>query len=176
MPITSPFRGFSVGVGEGTSVGTAVGTGEGGAVGVGSEDARLIFDGDVKVYENILTGSTVYSNVYLNFDTDTIINFQSVGNKANIGIYVDDTNVPTRGVPSTRFGVYVTTISNTNLNNIKNDRTENMKVKMDPDAVGLDEVVVIGFGTVKKRDVTGAVAQVKSEAILQPFHPNGWCS
>ena len=34
----------------------------------------------------------------------------------------------------------------------------NMKIKMEPDAVGLDEVVVIGFGTVKKRDVTGAVA------------------
>ena len=43
----------------------------------------------------------------------------------------------------------------------------NMKVKMEPDAVGLEEVVVIGFGTVKKRDVTGAVAQVKSDVILQ---------
>ncbi len=43
----------------------------------------------------------------------------------------------------------------------------NMKVTMEPDAVGLDEVVVIGFGTVKKRDVTGAVAQVKSDVILQ---------
>ena len=43
----------------------------------------------------------------------------------------------------------------------------NMKVQMEPDAVGLDEVVVIGFGTVKKRDVTGAVAQVKSDVILQ---------
>ena len=43
----------------------------------------------------------------------------------------------------------------------------NMQVKMEPDAVGLEEVVVIGFGTVKKRDVTGAVAQVKSDVILQ---------
>ena len=43
----------------------------------------------------------------------------------------------------------------------------NMNVTMEPDAVGLDEVVVIGFGTVKKRDVTGAVAQVKSDVILQ---------
>ena len=43
----------------------------------------------------------------------------------------------------------------------------NMTVRMEPDALGLDEVVVIGFGTVRKRDVTGAVAQVKSDVILQ---------
>ena len=42
-----------------------------------------------------------------------------------------------------------------------------MKVRMEPDMQGLDEVVVIGFGTVKKRDLTGSVAQIKSDAILQ---------
>lgn len=42
-----------------------------------------------------------------------------------------------------------------------------LNVKMEPDALGLDEVVVIGFGTVKKRDVTGSVASVKSDVILQ---------
>ena len=42
-----------------------------------------------------------------------------------------------------------------------------MNIKMEPDMQGLDEVVVIGFGSVKKRDVTGAVAQVKSDIILQ---------
>ena len=31
----------------------------------------------------------------------------------------------------------------------------------------LDEVVVIGYGTVKKRDLTGAVASVKSEDIVR---------
>ncbi len=44
-----------------------------------------------------------------------------------------------------------------------------MKVAMKPDATGLDDVVVIGYGTVKKRDLTGAVSSVKSEDItLQP--------
>ena len=42
-----------------------------------------------------------------------------------------------------------------------------MNVRLEPDALGLDEAVVIGFGTVRKRDVTGAVAQVKSDVILQ---------
>ena len=44
---------------------------------------------------------------------------------------------------------------------------QEINVQMEPDALGLDEVVVIGFGTVKKRDLTGSVAQIKSEAILQ---------
>ena len=38
---------------------------------------------------------------------------------------------------------------------------------MQPDTQTLDEVVVIGYGTVKKRDLTGAVASVKSEDIVR---------
>lgn len=35
------------------------------------------------------------------------------------------------------------------------------------DAVGLEDVVVIGYGTVKRRDLTGSVASVKSEDIVK---------
>ena len=42
-----------------------------------------------------------------------------------------------------------------------------VKVTMQPEQNDLDEVVVIGFGVVKKRDVTGSVASIKSEAIVQ---------
>lgn len=42
-----------------------------------------------------------------------------------------------------------------------------LSLKMEPDNTGLEEVVVIGFGTVKKRDLTGSVASVKSEVIVQ---------
>lgn len=38
-------------------------------------------------------------------------------------------------------------------------------IKMKPDAVGLEDVVVVGYGTQKKRDLTGAVSSVKSEVI-----------
>lgn len=38
-------------------------------------------------------------------------------------------------------------------------------VKLQPDTQALDEVVVIGYGTVKKRDLTGAVASMKTEDI-----------
>lgn len=40
-----------------------------------------------------------------------------------------------------------------------------MQVKMEPDALGLDEIVVVGYGTVKKRDLTGAVTTMKTEDV-----------
>ncbi|MBC9794443.1 TonB-dependent receptor [Sinomicrobium sp. FJxs] len=38
-----------------------------------------------------------------------------------------------------------------------------IEVQLEPDATQLDDVVVVGYGTQKKSDVTGAVASVKSE-------------
>ena len=40
------------------------------------------------------------------------------------------------------------------------------------DIVGLDEVVVIGYGSMKRRDLTGAVSSVKSEEIVKSPTPN----
>nr|MDE6557139.1 SusC/RagA family TonB-linked outer membrane protein [Duncaniella sp.] len=40
-----------------------------------------------------------------------------------------------------------------------------LDIKMEPDENMLDEVVTIGYGTVKKRDLTGAVSSVKNEDI-----------
>lgn len=40
-------------------------------------------------------------------------------------------------------------------------------VRMEPEAIGLNEVVAIGYGTQKKKELTGAVVQVKSETLTQ---------
>lgn len=42
-----------------------------------------------------------------------------------------------------------------------------MTLKLSPDAKLMDEVVVIGYGSVKKRDMLGAISSVKSEEITQ---------
>lgn len=42
-----------------------------------------------------------------------------------------------------------------------------LKVQMAPDSQVMDEVVVIGYGTIKKRDLTGSVSSVKSEDIAR---------
>lgn len=39
--------------------------------------------------------------------------------------------------------------------------------QLEDDFVGLDDVVVIGYGTVRKRDLTGAVGQVKADDIMK---------
>lgn len=41
-----------------------------------------------------------------------------------------------------------------------------LSIKMQPDNQLLDEVVVIGYGTMKKRDLTGAITSVKSEDVV----------
>ena len=40
---------------------------------------------------------------------------------------------------------------------------DTINIKMVPDTQALDEVVVIGYGTMKKRDLTGAITSVKSD-------------
>lgn len=42
-----------------------------------------------------------------------------------------------------------------------------INVVLEEDAVALQDVVVIGYGTVKKRDLTGSVVSIKSEDIVQ---------
>ena len=43
----------------------------------------------------------------------------------------------------------------------------NIKVVLELDAIGIEEVVAIGYGTVKKADVTSAVSTVKSEDFIK---------
>lgn len=45
--------------------------------------------------------------------------------------------------------------------------TDGMKIVLQEDSKTLDEVVVIGYGFVKKSDLTGSVVQVKSEELLK---------
>ena len=40
-------------------------------------------------------------------------------------------------------------------------------IVLDPDKVTLEEIVVIGYGTVKKSDLTGSVSSVKSKDIVK---------
>ena len=42
---------------------------------------------------------------------------------------------------------------------------QNFNILLQPDVVGMDDVIVIGYGTIKKSDVTGAVASIASDDI-----------
>ncbi|MDX1286193.1 MAG: carboxypeptidase-like regulatory domain-containing protein, partial [Draconibacterium sp.] len=47
-----------------------------------------------------------------------------------------------------------------------------INVAMVVDAIGLEEVVAVGYGTVRKRDLTGSVASVQSETLENAASPN----
>jgi hypothetical protein len=42
-----------------------------------------------------------------------------------------------------------------------------IKVELSDDAELLDEVVVVGYGTMKKRDLSGAVSQIKGDDLMR---------
>lgn len=48
-----------------------------------------------------------------------------------------------------------------------NQSNDNLKIVMEPEVSTLDEVVAIGYGTTRKRDLTGAVSSVKTSDIVQ---------
>jgi len=47
-----------------------------------------------------------------------------------------------------------------------------LNIQLQEDALGLDEVVVVGYGTMKKKDLTGAVASIKPADIAQVAAPD----
>ncbi len=50
---------------------------------------------------------------------------------------------------------------------VKVDGRTNIKIVLKEDAATLDEVVVVGYGTMKKKDLTGAVSTVKGSDIVK---------
>lgn len=47
-----------------------------------------------------------------------------------------------------------------------------INIKMEEGVIGLGEVVVVGYGTQKKIEVTGAITQVKGEDVSKQSSPN----
>ncbi len=83
--------------------------------------------------------------------------------KAGIGTATDiDGNFSLKVKPGTEL-----TFSYIGYNNVKAKAANGMKISMESTSVALDEVVAIGYGTIKKRDLTGAVSSVKSEDIVR---------
>lgn len=55
---------------------------------------------------------------------------------------------------------------------VKVNNQSTVNIALAPDAKALGEVVVIGYGTVKKSDLTGAVATIKGEELMDKPVPN----
>ncbi|MCF8277722.1 MAG: TonB-dependent receptor [Flavobacteriales bacterium] len=55
---------------------------------------------------------------------------------------------------------------------IKSGETTTFNIKLSEDVMLLDQVVVVGYGTTQKRDITGSIATVKAEAIESSTQPS----
>nr|WP_299074428.1 TonB-dependent receptor [uncultured Allomuricauda sp.] len=105
------------------------------------------------------------------------------------GVVVDDQNVPlpganvqekgtTNGVVTDFDGNFSISVSGSDATIVVSyigfetkeivlDGSSNYSVQLTTSSTGLDEVVVIGYGSVKKSDLTGAVASVSNETLTE---------
>lgn len=104
------------------------------------------------------------------------------------GKVIDDTGIPMPGVNIIQVGTSNGVVTNFDgefvidvppdavlqfsyvgyvVTKIEVDGRTNLEVIMEPSASALDEVVVIGYGTQKKSDLTGAIGSVKAEELAE---------
>lgn len=88
-----------------------------------------------------------------------------------IGVTTDAGGVYTINVPSKNASLQFMYIGYKDQEQGLNGRSI-IDVKMQEDAQQLDEVVVVGYGTQRKRDLTGAVASVSSDKIKERSYSN----
>lgn len=103
------------------------------------------------------------------------------------GVVVDKSNAPIPGASVVVKGSTIGTITDTNGNfklssipenatlqfsfvGMKTQEVEakgktNIKVVLEEETIGIEEVVAVGYGTVKKKDLTGSVGSVNAEAL-----------
>lgn len=114
-------------------------------------------------------------------------NFKSTQSKKKItGVVVDETGIPVIGANVVEAGTTNGTITDLEgkfsldvpLNadllltyvgyvsaNLKVGSADHYNVQLALDSQGLDEVIVVGYGTVKKKDLTGAVASLQGDLL-----------
>lgn len=107
-----------------------------------------------------ITGTVVDEKGEAVIGANVVVNGTSIGTITNVNGKFE-LNVPSENkVISVSFIGYQTqlvTIGNQGI----------LKITLVPDSKVLDEVIAIGYGTVKKRDLTGAVSSVKTSDIIQ---------
>ena len=84
-----------------------------------------------------------------------------VKNSKNLGVATDFDGNFSITIPSTSSKILVFSYLGYTTQEVNVSNTSNVNLIMIPDQTQLDEVVVVGYGTVLKKDVTGALTSVK---------------
>lgn len=70
-------------------------------------------------------------------------------------------------VPADAEVIVVSFIGYTTQELVLDGKTSNYQIKLETSSIGLDEVVAVGYGSVKKSDLTGAVASLDSDNLTE---------
>lgn len=116
-------------------------------------------DNSVQQNRKSITGTVVDEN------GDFVIGASVTVPGTTIGTVTDMDGKFQLNVPAENNSIQVTYLGYENQDVSIANRTT-VFVNMVPSSQGLDEVIVIGYGTIKKRDLTGAVTSVKNDDIV----------
>lgn len=88
-----------------------------------------------------------------------------------VGTTTDITGKFTLSVPANAVSLHVSYIGMKPID-VEIGANKEILISLESEAVALDEVVVVGYGTQKKRDLTGAITSVKANDILVSSNPD----
>ena len=123
----------------------------------------LMFLSSVTFAQNARTVSGKVTDINGNAlpGTNVVVQGTSTGVQTDInGSYQIIVNNPENAIIEFSFIGYV-------VQRVPLGNQTNVNVELAEEAVGLEEIIVIGYGTVKKRDLTGSVATIKSAEITK---------
>ncbi|WP_157585426.1 TonB-dependent receptor [Runella zeae] len=143
----------------------------------------------LKLTYRLVGGQIVLENQLNQSTSSTILTTESIERSVS-GIVVDEKNLPlpgvnivvkgaNRGATTDAKGAFQLTIPDGNnivltfsfvgyqSKDVVVGSQTTLNVSMTPDVNALDEVVVIGYGSVRKKDLTGSVVQLKSEQLKE---------
>ena len=114
----------------------------------------------------LLTAQTTVTGLVMDgTNNETAIGASIIVPGTTVGTVTDFDGRFTIDVPDGEFIVQISMAGyKTQVVNIKGKTS--VKVTLMEDAQLMDEVVVVGYGTMKKRDISGSVSQIKSEDIM----------
>lgn len=113
----------------------------------------------------ILAQQTTVTGKIIDPDGQEAIGASVVVKGTTQGVVADTHGNYTITVPDAQNTVLIFSYIGTKAQEIKINGKKTLNVQLTPDAIALNEVVSIGYGTVRRADITGAVSSVKSEQI-----------
>lgn len=128
----------------------------------------LLLLGGIQV---VLAQKTITGKVTSKEDGSSIPGATVVVSGTTVGTTTDINGKFSLSAPSNALSLHITYIGMKPMD-VEIGTSKDILVTLESEAVALDEVVVVGYGTQKKRDLTGAITSVKANDILVSSNPD----